>query len=69
MVNNLLNKKAVLKALRDLVTSHGSQTAAADAFGVSIPYLNMVLKGKRPVGPKLLKALGIKKTLRYEVQS
>jgi DNA-binding transcriptional regulator YdaS (Cro superfamily) len=44
--------------LRQKVKHMGSQAALARACGVSPMYLSDVLKGRRPVGPKLLKAIG-----------
>ncbi len=50
---------AQLKALlRAKVREYGSQLAFAEAVGLSAQYVSDVLKGRRPAGPKLLKALG-----------
>jgi DNA-binding transcriptional regulator YdaS (Cro superfamily) len=44
----------------------GSQTAFADEIGVSVPYLNDFLKGRRQPGPSILRALGLVKVVTYE---
>lgn len=43
----------------------GSQRAAARKLGVSAPYLNDVLNGKREPGDKIANALGWQRIVRY----
>lgn len=55
----------VRSELRRQVAALGTQTALARRMGCSLPYLNDVLAGKRAPGPKILRALGLKKTTAY----
>ena len=52
--------------LRDRVKLVGTQTAVADELGISKPYLNDILSGKRAPGPSVLQRLGLRKTEKYE---
>lgn len=53
------------RRLSRLARQHGTQAALADRLGISAVYLGDVLKGKQAPGPKLLKALGIKRVTLY----
>ena len=52
--------------LRAAIKAAGSQKAFADLCGVTPPYLTDILKGRRTVGPKILKQLGYRRTHGYE---
>lgn len=52
-----------VEALRVLVAKHGSQTAAAAALGISVPYINDMLHGKRNVSDEMLDKLGLKRVV------
>jgi len=43
-----------------------NQAEAAKALGVSSQYLTDVLTGNRQPGPKILKALNLRRVFRYE---
>lgn len=60
-----MNKDNFVQYLSFLAQQHGSQRAAAQAWGISAPYLTDVLKGRREPGAKLLQALGIRKEVTY----
>lgn len=45
---------------------HGGQKAYAKKIGVSLQYLHDFLKSRRSLGPSILKALRLKKVVRYE---
>lgn len=60
-----MNKQRFVDYLVLLVSRQGSQKDAAQAWGISAAYLTDVLKGRRDPGPKLLKALGIRKEVTY----
>lgn len=60
----------VRRRLQQQVDSHGSQTAAAQHLGVSLAYLNDVIRGRREPGEKLLTPIGIQKvTIYQEIQA
>ena len=42
-----------------------TQTAVAREFGVSLSYLNAVVLGTKPAGPKLLAAMELRRELVY----
>ena len=54
-----------IEFLHVLVKKHGSQLAAAKVLGVSASYLGDILKGSKPPGPKVLRALRLKRKLVY----
>jgi DNA-binding transcriptional regulator YdaS (Cro superfamily) len=47
--------------LRAAIKTAGSQRAFAQLCGVTPPYLTDVLKGRRTMGPKILKQLGLER--------
>jgi Helix-turn-helix len=60
-----MDEQAFAEYLDFLVRAQGSQAAAAAAWGISKPYLSDILHGRRLPGPKLLKALGVRREVRY----
>lgn len=56
----------VRRRLQQQVELYGSQTAAAQHLGVSLAYLNDVIRGKREPGEKLLTPIGIQKVVIYQ---
>ena len=56
----VLNNDDVLDLLRAAVKREGSQTAFAQHHGINRSYLNMVLRGKRPMGNAVADALGLR---------
>ena len=50
-----------VEVLRAFVAEHGTQTAAAQALGISEPYLSDMLKGNRAVAESTLTKLGLQK--------
>jgi hypothetical protein len=53
------NHDDVVRLLKAAVEHEGSQRAYARHHGVDRVYLNQILRGKKPVGPTFLKALGL----------
>lgn len=53
--------------IRSLVTYEGGQRPLAKRLGVSEPYLSDVLHKRREPGGKMLKALGCRRVVIYEV--
>ena len=47
----------------------GTQTALARELGVSLPYLNDVLHGRRELAGKVLDALGLERVISYREKS
>ncbi len=58
----IVNEKDIRDELRSLVAALGSRTATARRLRISRPYLTDVLNGNRAPGPKILRALGLKKS-------
>ena len=61
-----ITHEELLGRLRQQMQASGSQNKAARDLGVSVQYLAEVLKGHRPIGPTLLRGLGIRKIIIYE---
>jgi transcriptional regulator with XRE-family HTH domain len=65
-----VTKAVVLQVLEQRVRAVGSQHALALAIGCSDQYLSDILRGRRPPGRKVLRALGYELvTERYEVSA
>jgi hypothetical protein len=60
-VEFVYNDHEVLDLLRIAIEHEGSQVAFAKHHGINRTFLNMVLKGKRPVGDAVAGALGLHK--------
>src|SRR5215469_8213505 len=56
----VLNNDDVLDLLRAAVKREGSQTAFAKHHGLNRTHLNMVLRGKRPLGYAVADALALR---------
>ena len=56
-----MNRERVMKRLRAACEEAGSPYRWAKDHGILPQYVYMVLAGNRPPGPKLLKAMGIKR--------
>jgi len=52
-----------LEALRRFVSKHKTQRAAADALGVSRPYLSDILNGRRDFSDPVLERLGLRRVV------
>lgn len=52
--------------LQKLVDQAGSQNALATRLGISLPYLNDILRRRREPGPKVLEPLGFQRIVTYE---
>lgn len=61
MPATILSNSEVLAALREAVTTAGSQRTYASRIGVSQAYLGDVLHGRRHPGDRVLSALGLKR--------
>lgn len=62
----VLTSASVVQRIRRYVSGFDSQAQAAAALGVSAQYLNDVLTGHRPPGPKILKSFDLRRVFRYE---
>jgi hypothetical protein len=51
----------IFRLLKDAVKSEGGQTVFAKRHRINRVYVNMVLKGKRPVGDSIARTLGLRK--------
>ena len=61
-----LNEADVLELLAKTCTDAGGVNAFARMYHVSPAYVSSALAGKRTLGPKILKALGLKRITLYE---
>lgn len=62
----LVTDRDVVKLLRDRVRAQdGNEAATARALGVSKQWLSLVLAGEREPGPKLLRALKLRRVVTY----
>ena len=61
-----MSNTAVLTAIRRVVREEGTQRNAACYLGVSEAWLSMVLRRKKAPGPKILRALGYRKSYQKE---
>lgn len=63
-----MTKAEVMRRLREDVLADKSMRSAAARYNVSPQYLSKVLLEQKPLGPKLLGALGLKRVRRVEYQ-
>lgn len=61
----IYTKEQVMEKIRVRVNRFKTQSAAAEALGVTAPVLCNVLKGEVPPPPKLCEALGIERVKLY----
>ena len=61
-----MTKAEVIELLQKQIARAGSQNAYAREIGVSQPYLNDVMNGRREPGPAILRALGLEGVLMFE---
>lgn len=52
-----------LTALQAFCDRHKTQTAAAKALGVSLPYFNDMINMRRDISPRILEKLGLKRVV------
>ena len=52
-----------IKALNAFVSKHKTQAAAADALGVSRPYLSDIINGRRDFSDAILERLGLRRVV------
>lgn len=62
-----MNRIDLYTLLRTQCAKAGGQTAFANQHGVSVAYVSDVMNGRKEPGPALLKAMGVRKVVRYEV--
>lgn len=60
-----VDMQEVLARLQTAINSEGSQRAFAEKHGISLQYVNDVLRGRREPGKLILDALGIEKIVMY----
>ena len=59
-----MTEKDILRRLRALMSGR-TQRAVAAELGISEQYLCDILKGRKPPGPTVLKALGLSRRVSY----
>jgi hypothetical protein len=67
-MKNVLTEADVLARIKKQAQGIGLRATAA-GLGVSAAYLSGVLKGRRPIGRKLVNALYLREVVTYEVMS
>lgn len=60
-----MNEQDVLDRLRAAIELAGSQKRFAEQHGISLQYVNDVLRKRREPGQKILDALGIERFVNY----
>jgi len=55
----------VFRLLNEAITKAGGQRKFADLHGFSPPYISLVATSKRPISPRILKALGLRQVVRF----
>ena len=63
----VIDKEDIVSFLRHEQDRAGSLTALAKDVGVSLSYLSDVCNGRRDPGPVILKYLGLRKRVTYEL--
>jgi DNA-binding phage protein len=66
VTKHLLDENDVLRLLHEVVDRAGGQSAWARRSGIDRAHLNRVLNGKRPLSPRIVKALKLKMLFAYE---
>lgn len=61
-----MNHEDMLARLRQRVADAGSQLAFSKQQGVSLSHLNDALRGEREPGPKILRAIGLRRVPMFE---
>lgn len=61
-----MSKPELIQHLRRLVRQHGSQIAVARLLGLRPSYFSDVINKHREPGPKILRALKLKRVVKYE---
>ena len=59
-----MTHRNVIDRLHELVTRHGTQAKAAASLGITAVYFGDLLRGRRDPGPRVLAAIGLRKTTR-----
>lgn len=62
-----MNTESLLKRLSAGIDATGSQHAWSEKHGINQSYVSLVLSQRRPPGPLILAALGVRKVVGYEV--
>ncbi len=60
-----MNNEEVLEQIESYIEIRKSQNLVAKDLGVSAQYLSDVRKRKRAIGPKILRALGLRKSVMF----
>lgn len=66
MTHQTVRRRLLMDAIEQAVVKHGSLRRAATALGVSAAFLSDIRLGRREAGPKLCRALGLKRRVRVE---
>lgn len=66
---SLLTEEQARERLQQRLDMAGKQVALAKELGVSLPYLNDVLHGRRELAGKVLDALGLERVISYREKS
>lgn len=69
MTSRLLPSSAVLSRLRKECDKAGGLRAWSRANHISAPYVSRVLRGEKEIGNSIAKALGLRKSVAWTVDS
>ena len=65
--NDLLDAADFSALMRRAIKKAGSQKAFAEAAGVTPPFIGMVLSREREPSPAILRTLGVRRIVRYQL--
>lgn len=60
-----MDQQDVIERMRAAIVAAGSQAAFAERHGISLQYVNDVLRGRREPGRKILDALDVERVVTY----
>ena len=56
----------LIRLMGERIKSAGSQAAFAREIDVTPAYVSLVMSGERPIGIRMIHALGLRRVIRYE---
>lgn len=62
-----MTEREVIERLQEAVTAAGGQRAFARMHGLSVAYINDVLRGKRALSERVLATIGIRREIQHIV--
>jgi DNA-binding transcriptional regulator YdaS (Cro superfamily) len=63
----MLTEQEVMNRLRTAITAAGGQRQFAQTHGITPAYVNDVVHGRRALADRILAAIGVERTITYQV--